>query len=115
MIDDIEQEARALYHTFDGIEVEIVKVVNSALYQFTNAKGGVLAKELEGMWTTPQKAKETLDEYNKAGVNKAIAKELQKAEEAKATKDLIDAPTTPDNHVEQRMAKLKEEKKTANA
>lgn len=112
--EELEQEKRAIYPTFDGIDVEIVKVANSALFQLVNAKGGVLSDGLKGMFTTPQKAKEQLETYNIQGKQN----EERKAQEAKAKEEavqaLIEAPATPENYVAQRKAQIKQEKAASN-
>lgn len=109
-----ENEKRIILEAYNGNEVEIVRVVNSALYKLANAKGGVLDGELEGMFTTPQKAKEAFDSYNSQGKQKIA----QKIADAKAKEDavaaLLVAEPTPDNYVEQRKAKIKQEKAQAN-
>lgn len=110
-----EQEKRITFETFNGVEVEIVKVSNSSLFKITNAKGGALAEGLEGMWTTPQKAKEALDDYNIKGKQTIVAKEAEVEAKEQAIKELVEAPTTTENYAKQRIEKLKQEKTVANA
>jgi hypothetical protein len=113
-----EQERRAIFTTYNGVDVEIVKVANSSLLKFVNVNGGVLAAGLDGMFTTPQKAKEALDTYNiQSKINEEKAKALKEAEEA-ALKELIEAPATKENYAKQRVENIKKEtkdKETVNA
>lgn len=115
MRDEIEQEPRALYETFAGVSLEIVKVTNSSLYQIVMAKGGVLDGELDGMFTTPQKAKEVIDDYNKRGLQTVANKEQKAKDVEAATEALLAAEPTKENAVKQRIAELKKENKAASA
>lgn len=71
---DDQQEKRAIHTTFNGKEIEIVRVANTALFKFAFVKGGALPKELEGMYTSPMKAKDALTAYNQINAPKAEPK-----------------------------------------
>lgn len=109
-----EKERRTILKTYNGVDVEIVRVVNSSLYSLANVKGGELATGLDGMFTTPQKAIEVFDSYNQAGIKAEKAKETLAQAKEDAVVELLAATPTAENYVKQRVEKLKQEKAITN-
>lgn len=75
------EEPKAIYTSPTGVEYEIVHVEQTALYGVIPCKGGAKPLEFEGMFTSPQKARQALEIY----FNR-VAAELPKEEPKVAKK-----------------------------